>query len=133
MTPPSAPHSWTAEDLLDAAEDLSQPELDSFLKRALALRARRAAPALGDREAELLIRINRGLPPEIRERYSTLRAGAAAGTLTPAEHAELLRCIDEVELYQADRVELMIELARQRGSTLAALMQDLGIRPRLDG
>lgn len=51
----------------------------------------------------------------------------SAGTLDAAEHAELLRITDEIELLQAERVRALVELARLRGKKLGALMKDLGI------
>ena len=70
-------------------------------------------------EAELLLKINQGIPPDIQERYNALitkrrcspgSAISAPGehrrnlTLTPDEHAELLRLSDKVEALAAQRV-----------------------------
>jgi mRNA-degrading endonuclease toxin of MazEF toxin-antitoxin module len=78
-------------------------------------------------ETELLLRINRGLPVELRARYDALRSRLSAGTLDADEHADLLRLTDEIERMQADRVAALAEVARLRGQKLGDLMNDLGI------
>jgi hypothetical protein len=93
-----------------------------------AARARRRAPGLPLEEAELLLKINRGIPPETRARYDELVAKREAETLTPEEHEELLGLVEQVESLQAERVEHLTRLTRLRGISLGALMDDLGIR-----
>jgi hypothetical protein len=122
----------SADDLLKAAQQLQPDDLDRFVSQLLALRARRQAPSVPDEEAELLMRINEGLPADLAGSYRDLIAKRRAETLTPREHEELLRLTDEVEGYQARRVRDLIELARLRQTTLDELVQELGIRPPLD-
>jgi hypothetical protein len=129
MSTPSAAGSPTAEDLLDAAGRLSPSELDRFVPEVIALRARRAAPVLGDRESELLTEIGRGLPDELRQPYTRLVRRRDARTLTPGEHEELVRLSDAVETFQARRLELLMELAQARGITLETILGELGISP----
>ncbi len=50
------------EELVQAAAQLGTRELESFVARVLALRARRLAPSLAKEEARLLQEINQGLP-----------------------------------------------------------------------
>jgi hypothetical protein len=120
-------------ELLKAVDALDASELDSFVAEVLALQARRRAPSLPPDEADLLVRINEGLPDELRARYDALHAKQEAEALTPEEHEELLRVIARVEDLQAERVENLARLARLRGVTLAALMDSLGIQgPRDD-
>lgn len=93
-------------------------------------RATPAAPHLPAREAELLERINAGLPPETWQRYSALTRRREAETITDDEYAELLQLIDVVEADNAERIGHLIALARLRHTTLDALMRSLGIGPR---
>jgi hypothetical protein len=123
----------SAEDLLQAALQLKGEDLDRFVSRLLALRAQQRAPSVPGAEAELLMRINEGPPRDLAGPYRHLIARRRAGTLTPEEHQQLLRLTDEVEAVQARRLEDLIELARLRQTTLDELMQELGIRPPLDG
>ena len=116
-------------DLLDAVDQLGTAELDRFVSLVLALWARRKAPTLPPDEAALLVHINRGLPPELRDRLARLDERREAETLTPEEQAELLRLVAQLEELEAQRVESLSSRARLRGVPLGALMAELGIRP----
>jgi hypothetical protein len=88
-----------------------------------------AAPAhLPRTEADLLQKINEGLPPEMWQRYHELVARRRAETLTPEEQAELIALSDRVEAANTRRIEHLIELARLREISLEALMDQLGIK-----
>jgi hypothetical protein len=121
------------EALLKAVEQLSPPELDQFVTDVLTLRSRHGPPRLGAIESGLLLRINQGLPDELRDSYDALIARRDEEALTPDEHQELLRLTEEVERIEGDRLEALAELARVRGLPLLALMQDLGIPAPSDG
>lgn len=54
-----------ADALIKAVEQLDAPELERFVAQVVALQAHRRAPALSEGEADLLQRINRGVPPEV--------------------------------------------------------------------
>lgn len=119
----------SANKLMEAVASMSQAELEQFLLRVIALQAQRKAPHLSAKESELLIKINRGLPPEIRTRLDRLVAKRKAQKLTSKEHQELLRLIDQLEEAEAARAEALAQLARLRGVSMTTLMNDLGIRP----
>ncbi len=117
----------TAGELLRAAEQMSEKELDGFVEQVVALRARHRAPSLSKAESDLLVRINQGVPRDLQQRYDELIARRREGTLTDEEYEELLRRTDEVEALDVTRVELLVELARLRGTTLPAVMEELGL------
>jgi hypothetical protein len=121
------------DDLLNAARQLSPADFQQFVAGVLDLRAERQSPRLTAAEADLLLRINAGLPAELRERLGELDDKRNAGTLTPDEHAELLRLTGEVERREAERVAALTELAQLRRTSLAAVMNQLGIRTPADG
>jgi len=123
--------SPTADELLAAAGRLSPSELDRFVPQVIALRARRAAPVLGARESELLAEISCALPEDLRQPYARLLEKRDFRTLTPGEHDELIRLSDEVEAFQARRLERLAELAQLRGVTLDQLLSHVGIAPRV--
>jgi hypothetical protein len=123
----------SGDDLLDAARQLDPAEFGRFVAAVLDLRAERDAPRVPAAEADLLLRINAGLPDDLRRRFDELAAKRQDETLTPEEHTELLRLTDDVERRQADRVAALTELARLRGLSLAAVMAQLGIRAPSDG
>jgi hypothetical protein len=119
----------SSSELLKAVGQLSQSELEQFVFQVIALQAQRKAPRLPRVEAQLLLKINQGVPSNIQPRYDELVAKRRAGTLTQSEHAELLRLTDRMEQLEAKRVEYLARLARLRKTSLTALMQDLNIRP----
>ncbi len=118
----------TSEELLKAVGQLSRAELERFVAQVIALQARRKANGLPQAEAELLLKINQGIPADIRESYDALKNKRRSETLTPQERRELLRLTAQVEKIQAQRAEHLAQLARIRQTTLIALMQDLEIR-----
>jgi hypothetical protein len=75
----------------------------------------------------LLSRIRQELPAETAYRYRGLLARRDAETLSPVEHEELLRLSDEVELWEAERLEPLVELARFLGIPPRDLIQELDL------
>lgn len=125
----NAERRLSPEELLTASARLATAELERLVLELLVLRAQRLAPSLPQREAELLLEINQGLPPAQQARYHELMAKRRALQLTPAESDELLQLTDEAESREAERIEQLSELARLRGTSLRSLMADLRIRP----
>ena len=119
----------STDELLKAVGKLSLPELEQFAFQIIALRARRQAPSLPQAEAKLLLKINRGLSPEIQKRYDDLIAKRRAESLAPDEYDELLRLTDQVENLEARRIEYLAELAHLCQTSLTKLMENLDIRP----
>ena len=78
-------------------------------------------------EAELLEQINEGLPEATWTRYHELQAKRNAEMLTDVEHAELIRLVNEVEIWNARRLEAVAELARLRGVRFPDLVRELGL------
>ena len=117
------------DELLRAVGQLNQADLEQFVSQVIALRAKRQAPSLPRVESELLLKINEGVPRDIKTRYNELIAKRQAETLTPDEYEELLKLTQEVEKLEVRRVEYLAELARLRGTSLTAVMENMGIRP----
>ncbi|MBU2609425.1 MAG: STAS/SEC14 domain-containing protein [Chloroflexi bacterium] len=117
------------DELLKAVGQLNQSDLEQFVSQIIALRAKRQAPGLPRAESELLLKINEGVPPDVQTRYNELIAIRQAEALTPEEYEELLRLTQRVEKLEVRRVEYLAELARLRGTSLTALMENLGIQP----
>ena len=84
-------------------------------------------------EKELLARINSGLSPTEWERYEELIEKRRAETLTSDEHAELIATTDRLEEANVFRVRCLAELARRRRVSIDALMDELGIKPKVYG
>ena len=56
-------------------------------------------------------------------------SNSQAEALTPDEHQELLHLVDQIEKSDGERVKHLADLARLRGTSLTAVMEDLGIHP----
>lgn len=87
----------------------------------------RGPAGLPTAEAGLLERIGEGLPPATWARYQALKEKRDAGTLTDAEHADLIRLVNEVEIWNARRLDAVAELAKVRGVRFPKLVQELGL------
>jgi hypothetical protein len=123
------PIEVSTEQLLRAVDRLPQDELETFVGQVIALRAQRAAPHLSQEETTLLIQINAGLPAGVQQRFEELIAKRQSETITPDELYELIQITDEIERRDAQRLAALIDLARLRQTSVAALMSALGIGP----
>jgi hypothetical protein len=83
-------------------------------------------------EGLLLEEVRRTLPDELAARYRELMERRRAGTLTTEEHRELMRLSDQAEELEAARIRALSELAKLRGSSLADVMEELGIQRPTD-
>ncbi len=118
----------STEELLRSVASLPAAELDQFVARVLALRARLKAPSLPEQEATLLRKINSsGLSTTQQQRFAELDHKRQEGTLGGIEHQELLCLIDEMEALNVGRMRNLTLLAQLRQVSLTTLMQDLGI------
>jgi histidine kinase/DNA gyrase B/HSP90-like ATPase len=101
---------------------LSLSELERVFDHVLVLQAERKAPHLSPSESRLLVRINQGLPPDLRERLILLKAKREDESITDAEYEELTSLSDRAEELHAERMTAMAELAKLRGVSLPELM-----------
>ncbi|MBW4601393.1 MAG: STAS/SEC14 domain-containing protein [Calothrix sp. FI2-JRJ7] len=116
-----------SKNLIKAVEQLSQEDLEQFVSQVIVLQAQRKATSLPKNEAELLIKINQGIPSDTQKVYDELIVKREAETLTVEEHQHLLLLTEQVEKVQAQRIQYLAELASIRGVSLPTLMDDLGI------
>jgi len=117
------------EQLLNAALQMPRPELERFVARLFAIKAREETPNLSEAETRLLLKINQDLPPESRNRMNELIDKRQAGLITPSELEELIQLTDQTEEIGVERLKCLIELAALRNVTLDELMRQLGIKP----
>ncbi len=118
-----APLSTT--ELLDNAARLETPDFEGFVHDVLVLRARRKGLGLGEKEAELLKKINRKSLSDIQqERFDYL---TQSETRSQTEQHELLELVEIVEQFDAERVEYLAELAHLRHIPVRTLMLQLDI------
>lgn len=76
-------------------------------------------------ESELIHYISQELPVEIWRQYRGLVKKLHVETLTSQEHRVLIGLADEIEMNHARRLGLVLELARLRGTSLEAQIQEL--------
>lgn len=101
-------------------------EMENVLRKLHRLAATKKG-ALRPNEARLLETINATLPPDQRASYRRLVSKRKNGTLTPAEHRELVQLSDALEILHASRVQSVIKLAALRKVAVPELMAQLGL------
>jgi hypothetical protein len=122
------PAKLTVDDLVKAVEQLPAQELTKFIRRVVALQARRGGSLLVDEEEQALLTVvETRLPSELQSRLDTLREEGRRRALTPSEQAELLQFVQQVEQQDLRRAEALIELARKRGISISTLLAELGL------
>ncbi len=117
----------SSTELLDAVEQLPLPDLEEFLDRVLALRARRVAPTLASEEAELLTKINTGIPDRIQIRFDELSQLQTMRELSLEEETELFELVNQIETIEAQRIEYLAQLAQLHGKSVREMMAELNI------
>ena len=118
------------KDLLNAVRQMAAEEFDAFLAKALSVRKEPSATTLSHEETQLIRRINRGLPAQFCKRYAQLAARRKRGSLSGAEHQELLKLTGEAERRDAERAAALVKLAKLRRVPLHVLMKKMGIEAR---
>jgi hypothetical protein len=117
------------DELIKAANQLNETDLDRLLQQVVLLRARRKAQVLSEEEAHLLLEINQGIPAELHAQYQILQKKREAETLTEDEHNTLIQLSNQIEQIGAQRLEALASLAQLRQVSLIELMETLGIQP----
>jgi hypothetical protein len=117
------------DELIKAANQLNETDLDRLLQQVVALRTQRKAHVLIAEEAQLLGEINQGVPAELRTQYQALRAKRETETLTETEYSTLIELSKQIEQFSANRLEALVKLAQLRQVSLTELMESLGIQP----
>lgn len=116
-------------DIIKSVAQLETSELEQFVNQLNNLLAIRKAPNLPVKEAELLLKINQWLPPELKQKYDELTAKRRDFMLSKVEHEQLLELVEIVEMQHVERMKNLIELAKLRQISLDELMETLGIMP----
>ncbi|MBI5917155.1 MAG: STAS/SEC14 domain-containing protein [Bacteroidetes bacterium] len=117
------------DEILNGVSKLDTPQLEKFVRKVLALRARRMAPTLSGREAELMLKINEALPETKRKRLYQLEEKRRETALPEGEENELTALVDELEKLTVQRVKYLGELAQLREVPVRELMRQLDIQP----
>lgn len=116
------------DELVQAANNLNETDLNQLVSRVLLLKAKRQAPILSGAETELLLHINQGVSADLQQQYRDLRAKRDDGTLTDEEYELLLELSDRIEILAAERAGSLVKLAELRQVPLTQLMNELEIK-----
>lgn len=119
----------STNNLLKAVGQLNKHEIEQFVSQVINLRAQRLVHRLSQAEAKFIVKINQGLPAEVRKRYDELIDKRRDESLNSEEYSELLRLTDQIENLEAQRMQYLSELARYRKVSLTELMENMGIQP----
>ena len=121
------PTELTVDELAAAAKRLSPAELRDFTQRLAEWQERNGGQA--ESEADLRRRIagNFQLTATEQRRFNRLRRKHQSESLTEAEVTELQEIWQRVEQMNAARLLALSELARRRGTSVRALLRDLGL------
>jgi hypothetical protein len=117
------------EELILAANQLDEIDLDRLLHQIVFLRARRKTQVFPEVESQLLLKINQGIPANLQSQYQVLRQKQEAETLTETERQVLVQLSNQIEQIGAQRLEALASLAQLRQVSLLNLMETLGIQP----
>jgi hypothetical protein len=119
------------EQFLQTQADRLGVPVEALLTRTIEERWSAASHvrSLPARETELLLRLQNAFPPEQTREYLSLCRLSDEGTITEADRKRLLVLIEQRDLQNAERLEVLGELARLRGITLREIMVQLGIQP----
>ena len=123
---------YTWKELFAEAERLSNADFEKFASEILTKLARRKQSGPPDREAELLQKINTGLPQKTQSRISELMAKNKTETITKTEQDELDGLIEMTENLTTERVGHLGELAQIRNVSVRELLEQLEIKPAFD-
>lgn len=104
-------------------------EVLQTIKQMLLGTTKTKAPRLSKKETELFLIINQGLPADQQKRIDELTEKMEFESITDAEHAELLRLTNAMEMAQVKRLKAVAELAKVRNVSLSEMMRQLGLEP----
>lgn len=122
-------HQDNIENVLESLGGLTVKEIDLVLQNLIKIRRQKLPSVLSEKESELIKKINRQLPEEIRSRYNILLNKKESQSLSDQEYAELLELTRYAEQFDVDRLKHLSDLARLRNISLAQLIDDLELKP----
>lgn len=115
-------------DLLRAVSQLPPGEMKEFVREVIALNARQTTAVLSESEAQLLQKINRGLPPDLQARMLELMEKRQQESLSSVEAVELQEISGRIEALNVERITHLTALAQLRCVPLSQLKRDLGLQ-----
>ena len=108
---------------------LSTNDLEEFLLEIKAIIGSRKNSKKGNKETELIEKLNETVLPEASIlAYQTIIEKRANSNLSEKEQTQLNKLIDEDLILQTKRIHILGELAKLRDKTVPELMEQLGLQ-----
>lgn len=118
------------EEILNGITQLKVADLEGFAKQVATILKKKKAPLLKKKEQDLIDKIKNGGPsPKFLKRQKILLEKSVKGLITPKEHQEALAMIPISSKWDLERIKLMLQLAKLRGTTLEEVRISLNITP----
>jgi hypothetical protein len=121
------PAQLTVEHLMAAVKQLSPAELHEFTQQLAAWQQHNGQPAEEEAALRAHIQENSRLPAPEQRRYERLRRKCERQVLSESESTEYQALLHQLEARNVKRIEALIALAQQRGTTLRGMMAELGL------
>lgn len=116
------------EDILNGIAQLKVTDLEGFAKKVMTILEKKKTPDFKQKENELIHKIKNGGPSkEFQKRYNSLLAKSVKGIMTDEENEEFLTLIPTSEKWSVDRLQLIIELAKLKNTSIQEVMNQLEI------
>lgn len=121
------------QSIIDGIANLETSELESFAAKVNNMVAHRKAPALTERESQLLLTINQSLSPDLQKRYNLLIKKSEQEILSKEEEKEYAVLASKLEEMDVLRLQSLVELAQLRSITVDELLEQLDINLAVNG
>lgn len=120
------PVQLSVEHLITAVKQLSPAELRKFKRQFTEWQKQNGLAKNAETALLTCIEENSRLPAVEQQRYEQLRRKCEHRTLTERELGEYQFLLQKLEERNVKRVEALVALAQRRGTTLRAIMAELG-------
>lgn len=117
-----------SQQVIATAQTIPLDELEQLVSNVLAVRAERIAPHITGEESKLLQTIQKNLPKKSLVRLQELQALRDSDQLSPKGFAELAGLIEKLEIFHAERMKALSDLAELRGVTLQTAIKKIGLK-----
>jgi len=118
-------------DLIKSVEQLDIENLEKFLERVLLIRAKKIAPTISKKEANLLTIINQPIPEKLLKEFKKIDGIKKERKLLKKEHLQLTKILSAIEKLNADRLVALATLSKIQQKPLKQLMTQFGVGQNL--
>ena len=127
MPGPQVSQTMNVEQLVEAVKHLPPAGLREFERQFTDWKRQNGRKACNEAKLLAVVEDNSRLPETEHRKWNRLRRKLHAETITDEELLELQSLNQQLEARNVKRVEALIALAKQRGTTLRGVMVQLGL------